>query len=114
MLSHELRNPLSPILTALQLMRLKNQSSREQDVIERQVRTLMRLVEDLLDVSRITLGKIELRKERLEFAEVAARAIEMSSPLLYPFAGRNGPRAQRKARAKGVNSSSSWLTLASQ
>lgn len=59
MLSHELRNPLSPILTALQLMRLKNQSSREQDVIERQVRTLMRLVEDLLDVSRITLGKIE-------------------------------------------------------
>ena len=59
MLSHELRNPLSPILTALQLMRLKNQSSREQDVIERQVRTLMRLVEDLLDVSRITLGTIE-------------------------------------------------------
>lgn len=82
MLGHELRNPLSPILTALQLMRLKNQSSREQDVIERQVQTLMRLVDDLLDVSRITQGKVELRKERIELAEVAARAIEMSSPVL--------------------------------
>lgn len=82
MLGHELRNPLSPILTALQLMRLKNQSSREQDVIERQVGALMRLVDDLLDVSRITRGKIELRKERLEFAGVAARAIEMASPVL--------------------------------
>ena len=82
MLGHELRNPLSPILTALQLMRLKNQSSREQDVIERQVESLMRLVDDLLDVSRITRGKIELRKERIEFAEVAARAIEMASPVL--------------------------------
>jgi CheY-like chemotaxis protein len=82
MLGHELRNPLSPILTALQLMRLKNQSSHEQDVIERQVATLMRLVDDLLDVSRITRGKIELRKERIEFAEIAARAIEMASPIL--------------------------------
>lgn len=82
MLGHELRNPLSPILTALQLMRLKNQSSREQDVIERQVESLMQLVDDLLDVSRITRGKIELRKQRIEFAEVAARAIEMASPVL--------------------------------
>lgn len=82
MLGHELRNPLSPILTALQLMRLKNQSSHEQDVIERQVASLMRLVDDLLDVSRITRGKIELRKERIEFAEIAARAIEMASPIL--------------------------------
>jgi signal transduction histidine kinase/ActR/RegA family two-component response regulator len=82
MLGHELRNPLSPILTALQLMRLKNQASREQDVIERQVASLMRLVDDLLDVSRITRGKIELRKERVELAEVAARAIELSSPVL--------------------------------
>ena len=82
MLGHELRNPLSPILTALQLMRLKNQSSREQDIIERQVASLMRLVDDLLDVSRITRGKIELRTTRVELAEVAARAIEMSSPSL--------------------------------
>ena len=82
MLGHELRNPLSPILTALQLMRLKNQSSREQDIIERQVSSLMRLVDDLLDVSRITSGKIELRTTRVELAEIAARAIEMSSPIL--------------------------------
>ncbi len=82
MLGHELRNPLSPIVTALQLMRLKDQSSREQDIIERQVASLMRLVDDLLDVSRITQGKIDLRKTRTELAEVAARAIEMSSPML--------------------------------
>lgn len=82
MLGHELRNPLSPIVTALQLMRLKNQSSREQDIIERQVHSLMRLVDDLLDVSRITRGTIELRTTRVELAEVAARAIEMSSPSL--------------------------------
>ncbi len=81
MLGHELRNPLSPILTALQLMRLRNQTSREQEVIERQVTSLMRLVDDLLDVSRITRGKIDLRRERVEVAAVAARAIEMSSPL---------------------------------
>ncbi len=82
MLGHELRNPLSPILTALQLMRLRNQTSREQEVIERQVTSLMRLVDDVLDVSRITRGKIDLRKERVELAAIAARAIEMSSPLL--------------------------------
>lgn len=82
MLGHELRNPLSPIVTALQILRLKNQTSREHDVIERQVRNLMRLVDDLLDVSRITRGKIELRKERLELANVAARAIELASPEL--------------------------------
>ena len=82
MLGHELRNPLSPIMTALQLMRLKNQTSREQEVIERQVASLMRLVDDLLDVSRITRGKIDLRKRAVEFAEVAARAIETTSPAL--------------------------------
>lgn len=82
MLGHELRNPLSPILTALQLMRLKNHTSPELEVIERQVANLMRLVDDLLDVSRITRGKIELRKRDVDLAEVAARAIEMVSPAL--------------------------------
>ena len=82
MLSHELRNPLAPILTALQLMRLKNQPSRELEVIERQVASLMRLVDDLLDVSRITRGKIDLRKRHVEIAEVAARAIETVCPAL--------------------------------
>ena len=60
MLGHELRNPLAPILTALQLLRLRgiDAGERERDVIERQVRHLVGLVDDLLDVSRITRGKI--------------------------------------------------------
>ena len=84
MLGHELRNPLAPILTALQLMRLKgiDAAEGERAVIERQVKHVVGLVEDLLDVSRITRGRIELRKERLELAEIVTRAIEMSSPLL--------------------------------
>ncbi len=82
MLGHELRNPLSPIMTALQLMRLKGESSRELNIIERQMTNLKSLVDDLLDISRITGGKIELRKERLELADAAARAIEVSSPML--------------------------------
>ena len=82
MLGHELRNPLSPIVTALQLMRLKGQQSRELDIIERQVTNVKGLVDDLLDVSRITRGKVSLRKERVELGEIAARAIEIASPVL--------------------------------
>jgi signal transduction histidine kinase len=84
MLGHELRNPLAPILTALQLMRLRGGATLEQErtVIERQTRHLVRLVDDLLDVSRIARGKIDLRRERIEVSEVVAKAIEMSSPLL--------------------------------
>src|SRR4030095_12025762 len=83
MLGHELRNPLAPILTALQLMRLRpHGAERERGVIERQVKHLVGLVDDLLDVSRITRGKIELRKSRFEVAEAVAKAIEMASPLL--------------------------------
>ena len=82
MLGHELRNPLSPIMTALQLLRLKGQIGREHEIIERQVRNLVRLVDDLLDVSRLTTGKIVLRTELIEVSDVAARAIEMVSPML--------------------------------
>jgi signal transduction histidine kinase/CheY-like chemotaxis protein len=82
MLGHELRNPLSPILTALQLIRMRGSESRELVVIERQVGHLVRLVDDLLDVSRITGGKITLRKQRLELAVIVARGLEMVSPLL--------------------------------
>jgi signal transduction histidine kinase/CheY-like chemotaxis protein len=84
MLGHELRNPLAPILTALQLMRLRGDhgSLKERAVIERQVNHLVRLVDDLLDVSRITRGKIELARQPIEIAEVLAKAIEMSSTLL--------------------------------
>jgi len=84
MLGHELRNPLAPILTALQLMRLKGieTAEAERTVIERQVKHVVGLVEDLLDVSRITRGKIEIKKEPVELSEIVTRAIEMASPLL--------------------------------
>ena len=84
MLGHELRNPLSPILTALQLMKLRGGGGleREREVIERQVGHLTRLVEDLLDVSRITRGKVAIKEEDVEIAESVAKAIEMTTPLL--------------------------------
>ncbi|HUR40299.1 MAG TPA: ATP-binding protein [Verrucomicrobiae bacterium] len=81
MLGHELRNPLAPMMTALQILRMQGSSSHEHEVLERQVTQLMRLVDDLLDVSRIARGKVELRKERFELAAVIARAVEMASPL---------------------------------
>jgi len=84
MLGHELRNPLAPILTALELMRLRGiqGGERERAVIERQVTHVVGLVDDLLDVSRITQGKIQLKKERIELSDALAKAIEMVSPLL--------------------------------
>lgn len=84
MLGHELRNPLAPILTALQLMTLRgdDKTQKERAVIERQVRHLVRLVDDLLDVSRITGGKIQLNRERLDLSSVLSRALELASPLL--------------------------------
>lgn len=82
MLGHELRNPLAPIVTALQLLRMKGQSTgREFGIIERQVQHLVRLVDDLLDVARITRGKVELMRETLEIADPIAKAIEIASPL---------------------------------
>jgi len=83
LLGHELRNPLAPIVTALELMRIRDRSSdREQVIIRRQVSHLTRLVDDLLDVSRITRGKVELRKEALDVQEVLHRAIEMVAPMI--------------------------------
>ncbi len=84
MLGHELRNPLSPILTALELMRIRGGEAfaRERTLIERQVQHLVRLVDDLLDVSRITRGKVELKRRLVELHEVVWAAIEMAGPLL--------------------------------
>jgi PAS domain S-box-containing protein len=84
MLGHELRNPLAPIVTTLRLMRMRGDTETlsEQEVIQRQVDHLIRLVDDLLDVSKITRGKIELRKERADIGEVLTRAVEMASPLI--------------------------------
>ncbi|HEV2612623.1 MAG TPA: ATP-binding protein [Noviherbaspirillum sp.] len=78
MLGHELRNPLAPITTALELLKLRESGGlpREYHIIERQARHLSRLVDDLLDVTRITRGKIELRREVVDLKLVLARALE--------------------------------------
>jgi len=85
-LAHELRNPLAPIRNSLHIMRLSGEltpaGERVQEVMERQVNHLIRLVDDLMEVSRISRGKIELRKEPTELAEVMASAVEASRPLI--------------------------------
>jgi PAS domain S-box-containing protein len=84
MLGHELRNPLAPIVTALHLMEKRSggENERERTVIKRQLDHVVRLVDDLLDVSRITQGKVDLVREPVDLALVVERALEMSSPLL--------------------------------
>jgi PAS domain S-box-containing protein len=85
-LAHELRNPLAPVRNAVQLLRQKENTGREADlahgIIDRQVDHLARLIEDLMDVSRISHNKLELRKERVTLSEVIAGAIESSRPLI--------------------------------
>jgi signal transduction histidine kinase/CheY-like chemotaxis protein len=83
-LGHELRNPLQPMLTALQVMKLRGDRTgeRERALIERQLTYIARLVDDLLDVSRITRGKLELRRVAVELGGVLARAIELAGPVM--------------------------------
>jgi PAS domain S-box-containing protein len=85
-LAHELRNPLAPIRNGLQVMKLAagNAGAVEQarSMMERQMAVMVRLIDDLLDVSRITRGKLELRKERVDLASVVQSAIEGSRPLI--------------------------------
>jgi len=86
MLAHELRNPLAPIVTALELVRMRGDDpvtlTRYRGVMERQIRHLIRLIDDLLDISRITQGKIELRRERVTIDGLVTRAIEQVTPLV--------------------------------
>ncbi len=84
MLGHELRNPLAPIVTALDLMRRRGAApfERELSIIERQLRHVVRLVDDLLDVSRITRGRIQLRCENIDIADVVRSAVERAQPLI--------------------------------
>ena len=74
----------APILTALQLLRLRGEDVpvKEHEIIERQVNHMKHLIDDLLDVSRITRGKLELKKKPLDLRGVLAKAIEIASPLL--------------------------------
>lgn len=87
LLGHELRNPLAPVKNAVTLMRMSDTTAHPQlgwcvDVIERQANQLTRLVDDLLDVSRVSQGKIKLRRVPVEIASVVNAAVEMSRPLI--------------------------------
>ncbi|MGQ0594541.1 MAG: chemotaxis protein CheB [Gammaproteobacteria bacterium] len=91
MLAHELRNPLAPIRNALEVLRLKARRNPKRpedeavqaasEMMERQLGQMVRLVDDLLDASRISRGKIDLRKERIELASAVHHAVETARPL---------------------------------
>ncbi len=84
-LAHELRNPLAPIRTGLQLLRLSpthESVDRMHEMMDRQLTQLVRLIDDLLDVSRVSRGKIDLKKERIDVKRVIALAIETSAPVI--------------------------------
>ncbi len=85
-LAHELRNPLAPLRNALEILRLTGPDAappREiRDIMDRQVQQMTRLVDDLLDVSRIAQGKLVLRKERLDLRGIVEQAVQMNAPLV--------------------------------
>jgi PAS domain S-box-containing protein len=85
-LAHELRNPLAPIRTAVQLLEVQSADERQRrwgrEVIARQVRNMALLLDDLLDVSRITRGRLELKKEFVELRSIVEGAVETARPLL--------------------------------
>ena len=85
-LAHELRNPLAPIRHALHLLRIvpaeSSPAMQAREIMERQLTHLVRLVDDLMEVSRITRGKIELRRSRVDLGAVALSAVETSRPVI--------------------------------
>jgi signal transduction histidine kinase len=85
-LAHELRNPLAPIRNSLEIMKLSNYApdtvKRSLGIIERQTSQLVRLIEDLLDISRVSRGKIQIRKSLVEIASVVESALESVAPLI--------------------------------
>jgi signal transduction histidine kinase len=91
-LAHELRNPLAPVRNAAQLLQyqkdIPTQAIRAREVIARQVGVMSRLIDDLMDVSRIDQGRIELRRERVALAAVVELAVESSRPSMLEFGHR--------------------------
>ncbi|EAQ77775.1 hybrid sensor histidine kinase/response regulator [Blastopirellula marina] len=85
-LAHELRNPLAPILSAVEVIRLSELSKEEEievyDIVKRQVQHMVRLIDDLLDISRISRDKIQLRREIFQLGDVVKNAVETSTPLI--------------------------------
>jgi PAS domain S-box-containing protein len=92
LLAHELRNPLAPIRNSLQVMRLAGENGEVlawvRGIMERQLGHMVRLIDDLLDVSRITRGKVELRRALLDVSQVVETALETSRPLIEAAAHR--------------------------
>ncbi len=90
-LAHELRNPLAPLASGLQVMKLSATDpvvvERTRSMMERQVNHMVHLVDDLLDIARITTGKVELKPERVDLQTIIASAVETSMPLIE--AGRH-------------------------
>jgi signal transduction histidine kinase/ActR/RegA family two-component response regulator len=104
MLAHELRNPLAPILNAMQVLRDDHSPDpvvqQAKGIVERQARQMSRLIDDLLDVSRITSGKIELRKELVEVGVIIERAIETTRPII---------ESRRHTISSATNAESLWV-----
>jgi signal transduction histidine kinase len=100
MLSHELRNPLVPIVAAVDLMRLDDADhfAQERGLIERNARHLVRLIDDLLDVSRITRGKIQLDRRRFEIGDLVADAVDIA----FPHVEERGHRLKLSVPPHGV------------
>ena len=85
-LAHELRNPLAPVRNAVEILRMKGPDMPElhwaRDIIDRQTQAMTRLIDDLMDISRINQGKLELKREQVELANIVQGAIETSRPLI--------------------------------
>ena len=85
-LAHELRNPLAPVRNAVEVLRMKGPAIPElqwaREVIDRQTQAMTRLIDDLMDISRINQGKIQLKREQVELAKIVQGAVETSRPLI--------------------------------
>jgi PAS domain S-box-containing protein len=112
MLAHELRNPLAPIRNAVTIMQLETLTSPVlrncRDVIDRQLTHVTHLVDDLLDVGRLTTGKIHLRKEVIRLSDVVARSVETARPLIA--ARRHALEVHQPSEPVYVNGDSTRLS----
>ena len=111
MLGHELRNPLAAVRNCLEILKSDTLDARAREdcreMMERQVRHLTRLTDDLLDVSRITRGRIELRRERLDLRDLVTSGVELSPP--RASARRNGCSAlPARSRSRSWAIRSAW------